>query len=98
MTHTRRHAPRCQVTALKWEPRDNRAGEWRAYVGKLRLREWDSCEMTGVTRRGHAWQRYEWSIEGHRCRVLASGGAPTRKAARAMAEAAAQAAEKAGLR
>lgn len=94
------------MTAVKWERTGSGVCESRAHVGKFRLRVWPAygggvpgCPCSRCTKApASSWQRWEWAIEGHECRVLASGGAPAVGKAKAMAEAAARAAVKAGLR
>jgi hypothetical protein len=84
------------TTPIKWE-RKGGITETQAHVGKFRLRVWSRGE--DIERFVPlAWQRWDWAVEGHQCRVLASGGAPTIGRAKSMAEACAKAATKAGLR
>jgi hypothetical protein len=82
---------------IKWERKGNGTTETQARVGKFRLRVWADYDGWCIPC-GTAWQKWSWSVEGHQCRVLASGGAPTIGRAKAMAEACAKAATKAGLR
>jgi hypothetical protein len=85
------------TTPIKWERKGNGFTETQAHVGKFRLRVWADYDGWCIPC-GTAWQKWYWAVEGHQCRVLASGGAPTIGRAKSMAEACAKAATKAGLR